>query len=130
MAWIYLLIAAVFETAWTFSVKFFKLSDLKLLRWNNFYIVTESFPLLAPLLGYIIFGVCNVYFFSLAIKELSTATAYGIWMAVTLVLIKICEITLFGKSVSWTEAFFMLLIMTGILGLKFYVPEVSTSIKP
>lgn len=128
MAWIYIIIAAVFETAWTFSVKFFKLSDLKLLTLNNFYKVDQSLPLLAPLLGYIIFGVCNVYFFSLAIKQLSTATAYAVWTAVTLVLIKLCEVVLFDKPVSWAEAFFILMIMTGILGLKFYTPGIQSTI--
>lgn len=92
--------------------------------------VDKSFPLLAPLLGYIVFGVCNVYFFSLAIKQISTATAYGIWMAVTLILIKLCETVFLGKSLSWTEVFFMLLIMTGILGLKFHVPDVSSPVNP
>jgi quaternary ammonium compound-resistance protein SugE len=128
LAWIYIIIAAVFETAWTFSVKFFKLSDLKLLTLNNFYKVDQSLPLLAPLLGYIIFGVCNVYFFSLAIKQLSTATAYAVWTAVTLVLIKLCEVVLFDKPVSWAEAFFILMIMTGILGLKFYTPGIQSTI--
>ncbi|HMG10985.1 MAG TPA: SMR family transporter [Mucilaginibacter sp.] len=125
MAWIYIIIAAVFETAWTFSVKFFKLSDLKLLTWHNFYRVDISFPLLAPLLGYILFGVGNVYFFSLSIKELSTATAYAIWTAATLVLIKIAEISFFNKTITWTEAFFISLIMIGIMGLKFSVTLIN-----
>lgn len=125
MAWIYIIIAAVFETAWTFSVKYFKLSDLKLLTWHNFYRVNISFPLLAPLLGYILFGVCNVYFFSLAIKELSTATAYAIWTAATLVLIKIAETAFFNKTITWTEAFFISLIMIGIMGLKFSVTHIN-----
>jgi quaternary ammonium compound-resistance protein SugE len=125
LAWIYIIIAAVFETAWTFSVKFFKLSDLKLLTWHNFYHVDQSFPLIAPLLGYILFGVGNVYFFSLAIKDLSTATAYAIWTAATLVFIKIAELGFFNKTISWADTFFISLIMIGIMGLKFYVPHIN-----
>ena len=122
MAWIYLIIAALFETAWTFSVKFFKLSDLKLITWNNFYLLDKSIPLTAPLLGYILFGIGNVYFFSMAMKQLSAATTFGVWTAFSLVFIKIAEVFIFGKSVSWLESFFILLIMAGIIGLKFYAP--------
>jgi len=102
-----------------------RFGDLKTLRFTNFYKVTEGLPILVPFVGYILFGIGNIYFFSLAIKQVSTATAYAVWTAATLVLIKFAEVTFFKQRITFLEIFFMLLIMTGILGLKFY----GTSVK-
>lgn len=120
MAWLYVFIAAVFEAAWTFSLKFMRFSDVKTLRFTNFYKVAEGLPILVPFLGYILFGIGNIYFFSIAIKQVPTATAYAVWTAATLILIKFAEIVFFKQRISFAEIFFMLMIMTGIMGLKFY----------
>jgi quaternary ammonium compound-resistance protein SugE len=125
LAWIYLIIAAAFEAAWTFSLKFMKLSDLKALRWNSALSLQYGLPVWLPFAGYIIFGIGNIYFFSLAIKLVPTAVAYAVWTAITLILIKVAEMTFLQQKLSWTEVFFMLLIMTGILGLKFYGTEIK-----
>ncbi len=120
MAWLYLFIAALFESAWTFSLKFMRFGDLKTLRITNFYKVAEGLPILVPFVGYILFGIGNIYFFSIAIKQVSTATAYAVWTAITLVLIKVAEVAIFKQKISWLEVLFMLMIMAGIMGLKFY----------
>lgn len=120
MAWLYLFIAALFESAWTFSLKFMRFGDLKTLRFTNFYKTAEGLPILVPFVGYILFGIGNIYFFSVAIKHVSTATAYAVWTAITLVLIKLAEIAIFKQKISWLEVFFMMMIMAGIMGLKFY----------
>ncbi|MDF2431523.1 MAG: quaternary ammonium compound-resistance protein SugE [Mucilaginibacter sp.] len=120
MAWIYLVLAALCETAWTFCLKFMKFSDLKTLRFINFYRWQGGLPVLIPFIGYLAFGVANIYLFSLAIKQLPTATAFAVWTAATLILIKAAELVFFNQRISWPEIFFMLLIMIGILGLKVY----------
>ncbi|MCJ8211484.1 SMR family transporter [Mucilaginibacter sp. RS28] len=119
MAWIFILIAAVFETAWTFSLKLMTFSELKTLRFNNFYTPNYGLPILLPFLGYIVFGVGNVYFFSLATKSVSTATAYAVWTGMTLVLIKLSETFFLKQKTTLLELLFLSLIMTGILGLRF-----------
>jgi quaternary ammonium compound-resistance protein SugE len=125
LAWLYIIIAATFEAAWTFSVKFMKFSEFKNLQFATFYKPNGGLPIILPFVGYIIFGICNIYFFSLAIKQLPTATAYAVWTAVTLILIKIAEVTFFQQRFTFIEVFFITLIMAGILGLKFY----GTSVK-
>jgi quaternary ammonium compound-resistance protein SugE len=120
LAWLYLFIAALFESAWTFSLKFMRFGDLKTLRFTNFYKTAEGLPILVPFVGYILFGIGNIYFFSMAIKHVSTATAYAVWTAITLVLIKLAEVAIFKQKISWLEVFFMMMIMAGIMGLKFY----------
>lgn len=125
MAWIYLIIAAAFEAAWTFSLKFMKFSDLKALRWHSALSLQYGLPVWLPFAAYVLFGIGNIYFFSLAIKLVPTAVAYAVWTAITLVLIKIAEMAIFHQKLSWMEVFFMTLIMTGILGLKFFGAEVK-----
>lgn len=117
MVWLYLAMAALFETAWTFCVKYLKFSNFKLLTWANFYKV-EGVQIILPLLGYITFGLLNVYFFSLAIKQISTAVAFAVWTALTLTFIKFAELLLYKQDVSWLELLFMILITVGIIGLK------------
>lgn len=125
MAWLYLLIAASCETAWTFCLKFMKFSDLKTLRFINFYKWHGGLPLLLPFIGYLLFGLANIYLFSLAIKQLPTGTAFAVWTAATLIFIKIAELLFFQQRISLPEMFFMLLIMTGILGLKIYAVQAN-----
>jgi quaternary ammonium compound-resistance protein SugE len=125
LAWLYLILAACCESAWTFCLKFMKFSDLKTLRFINFYRWNGGLPHLLPFIGYILFGIANIYLFSLAIKQVPTATAFAVWTAVTLVLIKLAELTFFQQRISLPEVFFMLLIMVGILGLKIYAVQVK-----
>jgi quaternary ammonium compound-resistance protein SugE len=121
LAWIYILIAAAFETAWTFSVKYMKFAELKSLTWNTFYNPQLGLPVILPFAGYIIFGIGNIYFFSMAIKQMPVATAYAVWTALTLILVKAAGMTFLSEKVVWPEVFFMALIMTGILGMKYVV---------
>lgn len=120
MAWIYLIIAAAFETAWTFCIKFMEFSALKNLRWANAFLPNIGLPVIFPFVGYVVFGVGNVYFFSLAIKNMPTATAYAVWTAATLVMIKLTETFFLKQRTTLIELFFIMMIMVGILGLKYY----------
>ena len=97
-----------------------RFSEMKTLRFTNFYKISEGLPILMPFLGYIIFGIGNIVFFSMAIKQVSTATAYAVWTAMTLVLIKLVEVFILKEKIASLEILFMLMIMTGIMGLKFY----------
>lgn len=98
---------------------------MKTLRFTNFYKTAEGLPILLPFLGYVLFGIGNIYFFSLAMKKLPMATTYAVWTAATLVFIKFSEVMFFKQRISWIEIFFMLLIMSGILGLKLYGTQVK-----
>ena len=125
MAWIYLVLAATCETAWTFCLKFMKFNDLKSLTFVNFYKWPGGLPILLPFVGYVLFGLANIYFFSTAIKHIPTAVAFAVWTATTLVFLKFSEIAFFHQRISWPEVFFMTLIMVGILGLKIYAVQVK-----
>ena len=66
---------------------------------------------------------CQYLFFSTAIKSIPTATAFAVWTATTLIFIKVAELVFFHQRISSAEAFFMLLIMIGIMGLKIYAVQ-------
>jgi quaternary ammonium compound-resistance protein SugE len=116
--WLYLFIAALLETAWTYSIKLLTFKDVLTLRFHNFYKPTEGLPILLPFLGYIFFGIGNIYFFSMAMKYIPTAIAFAVWTSLTLVLIKLTDVFWFHQKVTLIEIFYTLLILIGIVGLK------------
>jgi quaternary ammonium compound-resistance protein SugE len=125
LAWLFILIAATFEAAWTFSLKLMSFDALKTLKLVSFYKPDGGLFIILPFVGYILFGIGNIYFFTLAIKELPMATSYAVWTAVTLILIKIAEVSFFHQKISALELLFITMIMAGILGLKFCAPQIK-----
>mgnify|MGYP002144817233 FL=1 len=118
--WIYLLIAAFFESLWTFSLKFLSLKAIAQSFKENDILTKEFGMELLPLIAYIIFGAINIYYLSLAMKSIPTTTAIAVWMASSLIFTKIVDIFLFKSNVNMMEMFFMGLIIVGIVGLKKY----------
>ena len=116
--WGYLLLAAMFEAIWTYCLKWMQFKDLKQLNLTNIFTVNFGLKILAPFLGYVIFGVLNVFFFSLATRRIPLATAFAVWTGVSLLLIKLGEIFFLQQKISNAEIFFMLMIMMGVIGLK------------
>lgn len=117
-AWLFLFIAALFQTGWTYSLKYMAFDKLTALRWNSFYLPGAGLPILVPFLGNIVFGLINMFFFSLALKQIPTPTAFAIWTAMTLALVKVVDVMVLRASWSVTELFFLLLIGLGIIGLR------------
>ncbi|MES2519795.1 MAG: SMR family transporter [Bacteroidota bacterium] len=117
MAWLYLILAAALEAGWMFSLKFLFFAKFKTLTFNNF-IKPEGLHIWLPLLGYIVFGVANTYYFSIAMKTIPTSMAFAVWTAVSMIFIKIIDLLFFHDKLSLIEFFFLALIMIGIIGLK------------
>jgi quaternary ammonium compound-resistance protein SugE len=120
VSYLYIFIAALFEVAWMFSLKFMKFSELKLIRWDNLFKSAISFPIIWPFLGYAIFGLGNVYFFAMALKKIPASPAFAIWTALSIILLKLTEMLFFKEKIAFAEMFFMLLITVGIVGLKVF----------
>ncbi|HEY4060611.1 MAG TPA: SMR family transporter [Puia sp.] len=118
MAWIYLLIASLFEIAWTFSVKFMDVKGLRALQWRALFSQGSGWAVLAPFAGYVVFGVGNIVFFSLAMKDIPASTALAVWMGVTLIGVKLAEMSFLKQPYDLYQFFYMALILIGIVGLK------------
>lgn len=118
ISWLYLILAAAFEAIWTYCLKSMQFKELKQLNLNNFFVPNSGLAILAPFAGYIVFGIANVFFFSLATRQIPLATAFAVWTGASLLFIKLCEIFFFHQKTSGLEILFVMMIMIGIIGLK------------
>ncbi|GAB3037178.1 quaternary ammonium compound efflux SMR transporter SugE [Spirosoma pulveris] len=118
LSWIYLIGAAACQMAWMYSLKYIRIDALKALRWDTFYKPDVGLPALLPWVAYVAFGIVNTVLLAVAMRTIPTTTAFAVWMALSLMFLKITDILWFKTSWSWSELFFILLIAAGVIGLK------------
>lgn len=103
MAWIYLIIAAVFEVGWPLG---FKLSGEHPDKfWTYIGLATVSMTL-------------SGIFLYLAQKTIPVSTAYIVWTGIGAVGTFLIGILWFGDSASLLRMLFALLILVGVVGLE------------
>ncbi len=90
----------------------------KSIQWRSFFNQPSNWATLAPFVGYVVFGVGNVVFFSMAMKEIPASTALAVWMGTALIGVKLIELFFFKGNFDFFQFFFMALILVGIVGLK------------
>lgn len=118
-AWIYLIVASVFEVGWMFSLKFISFQKLKGISIQS--ITSEPLQavlIILPFIGYVVFGIGNIYCFSIAMKGIPSSTAFAVWMAVALAGVKIIEVAVFKEPTKTSDYFFLALMLVAIIGLK------------
>jgi len=101
MAWIYLVVAGLFEVGFTTSLK---LS-------NNFTVAKWS----------IAFFICislSFHFLNQAIKAIPMGTAYAVWTGIGAVGTAIIGIVFFNEPSYFFRIFFICLLIGSIIGLK------------
>jgi quaternary ammonium compound-resistance protein SugE len=101
MAWVYLLIAGIFEIVWAIGLKYT----------NGF---TRLWPSVITVIGMII----SFYYLSQATKVLPIGTAYTIWTGIGAAGAVILGIILFGEPKTLIRFVFLAFVITGIIGLK------------
>ena len=102
MAWIYVLLADLFEVAWPFVLKW----SAPLSRW-------------APLLVVIICAVPANYLLAEAVKRLPAATVYATFVGIGTAGTAIVGMVFFGESTNIGRVCSLALILLGLIGLKF-----------
>lgn len=102
LAWIYLLIAGLFEVAWAIGLKY-----------------TDGWTRLWPSVGTLAAMLVSIVFLSLAMKELPVGTSYAVWTGIGAVGTVALGIVLFGEPATAIRLGCLGLILAGILGLKF-----------
>jgi len=112
-AWLFLLIASIMEMGWIFSLKFLSMDAIRKVSWSETYLKSAL-----PLLGYIAFGLGNIYFFSLALKKIPMSTAFAIWTVTVLIGVKLVDTWILKEPSKASDYFFMFLALVAILGLK------------
>ena len=101
MAWINLLIAGLFEVFWAMGLKYS----------NGF---TNPVISVVTVIGMIL----SFYFLALALKNIPLGTAYAVWTGIGTIGTVILGIILFKEPVTVARLFCIMLVVSGITGLK------------
>ncbi len=101
MAWVYLILAGFFETAWAVGLKY-----------------TEGWTKLVPSIITIAMMAVSFILLSLALKELPIGTAYAVWTGIGTIGTVIFGMIYFKEPSDILRILCILLIVAGIVGLK------------
>ncbi len=101
MAWVYLAVAGLFECAWAIGLKY-----------------TDGFTKLVPSLLTVSAMSVSFWLLSVAMKTIPIGTAYAVWTGIGAVGVAILGMFLFGESRDIMRVICLLLIISGLLGLR------------
>jgi quaternary ammonium compound-resistance protein SugE len=101
--WIYLFLAGMMEVGWAVGLKY-----------------TEGFTQIVPSIITVIFMILSMYLLSLALKTIAIGTGYAIWTGIGVIGTAIIGMLLLGDSKELGRVICILLVIVGILGLKFF----------
>lgn len=101
MGWIYILIASVFEISWAVGLKY-----------------SEGFSHLRASIFTIITMILSYVFLALGVKQIPVGTAYAVWTGIGAVGVAFYGMCFFNESREVLRILFILLIITGVIGLR------------
>jgi len=103
MAWVYLVVAGLFEIGWAIGLKY-----------------TEGFTRLVPSVATGIAMLISVVLLGLALRELPVGTGYAVWTGIGTVGTALLGIFLFAEPATAIRLASIALIVAGIAGLKLF----------
>jgi len=106
MAWIYLLIAGLFEVGWAISIKY-----------------SQGFTRLGPSVATIALMILSFGFLSRALRTLPLGTAYTIWTGIGAIGTVFLGIILFQEPIEVRRLTCIGLILIGVIGLRLVSPQ-------
>lgn len=101
MDWFLLFISGLLEIVWVTGLKY-----------------TEGFTKLYPTLFTLFFMACSFPLLSYAMKTIPIGTAYAVWTGIGAVGVALLGILYFGESTDIVRVISILLVASGIVGLK------------
>ena len=101
MAWLYLIAAGIFECGWAIGLKY-----------------TEGFTRLLPSLLTVVAMGASFWLLSQAMKTIPVGTAYAVWTGIGAVGVAVLGMILFQEPKDIARIISLLLIISGIIGLK------------
>ena len=101
-AWVIVLIAGLLETGWALGLKY-----------------SEGFTRPIPSVLTVVGALASFWLLSIAMKDLPVGTAYAVWVGIGAVGTAILSVFLFGDPVNLMRVLGILLIIGGIIALKF-----------
>lgn len=102
MAWVYLFLAGLLEIGWALGLKY-----------------TDGFTKLTPTLFTVAAMIGSFILLGQALRVLPIGTAYAIWTGIGAVGTAILGMMIFGEPRDLARILCILLIVAGIVGLKF-----------
>lgn len=105
MAWASLVVAGLFEIGWAIGLKY-----------------TDGFSKLWPSLWTLASMIVSLVFLEYALRTLPVGTAYAVWVGIGAVGTAILGMLLFNESRDLARILCLLLIVAGVIGLKFVTP--------
>lgn len=106
MKWFYLILAGVLEITWAVAMK-----------------LSEGFTVVLPSIITGVGYIASAVFLSLALKQLPLGTAYAIWTGMGIIGTAVLGVFLFHEKLSIPQIICVILIVTGIIGLKLLSKE-------
>ena len=106
MAWVYVLVAGVFEIVWVTGIKY-----------------ADGFTRLWPSVGTVVAMSVSMVCLSLAVRAIPIGTAYAVWTGIGAAGAAIVGMILFNESRDVARLFFIVLIVSGVVGLKLASPS-------
>jgi quaternary ammonium compound-resistance protein SugE len=106
MAWIYLVIAGLLEVGWAIGLKY-----------------TEGFSRLWPSLATVGAMIASFALLAAALKTLPVGTSYAVWTGIGAAGTAILGMAFLGESREPLRILCILLIVAGVVGLKFASPS-------
>jgi quaternary ammonium compound-resistance protein SugE len=100
--WVIVAIAGLMETGWALGLKY-----------------SEGFTRLWPTVVTIVLALGSFYLLSLAMKSLPVGTAYAVWVGIGAIGTAVAAVFLFSEPVNVMRVAGVLLILAGIVALKF-----------
>ncbi|MFO1202761.1 MAG: multidrug efflux SMR transporter [Tabrizicola sp.] len=100
--WAIVAIAGLMETGWALGLKY-----------------SEGFKRLVPSVVTVVLALGSFYLLSVAMKSLPVGTAYAVWVGIGAIGTAIAAVFLFQEPVNLMRVMGVLLILAGIVALKF-----------
>jgi quaternary ammonium compound-resistance protein SugE len=101
MAWLLVVVAGVFETAFAVSLK-----------------ASDGFSRVVPSVLFLVFGVVSFTLLSMALKDLPVGTAYAVWTGVGAVGTAVVGMVFLGDAASTARMVSIGLVVAGLVGLN------------
>jgi len=101
MAWIILVVAGMLEVGWAVGLKY-----------------TEGFTRLWPSIATLSAMGGSVALMGVAVRTLPVGTVYAVWTGIGTIGTVIVGIVFFGEPASFVRLFCVLMIFSGVIGLK------------
>ena len=101
MAWVYLIVAGLFEAVWAVGLKY-----------------TDGFRRLTPSVVVLVAMVASMVLLAMAVRTIPLATAYAIWVSIGIAATAVAQAALLKEPLLPMQMLFLGMVVVAVVGLK------------